>query len=178
MKLLLGFVFIIIPNILWAEDLSVISYFDDFHMAFSINKISERDYNLLVSLEDTPFTLVNYDVNPPQPMPDYLTYKDMLTTDNSVIFNGSTGKMYFLKFLESAGLISNSKSHIKIARYKSNKTEYTYTLKLNSSEKVVISSNVIASIPDTDIVSEISCDYFFTRDTLQFFKLRKIDCEG
>lgn len=51
MKLVLGFVFIIIPNILWAEDLSVISYFDDFHMAFSINKISERDYNLLVSLE-------------------------------------------------------------------------------------------------------------------------------
>lgn len=86
--------------------------------------------------------------------------------------------MYFLDFLNSAGLVSDSKSHIKTVRYKSNKNEYTYTLEVNSSEKVVINFNVIASIPDTDLVSETSCDYFFTKDALQLLKLRKINCSG
>ncbi|HCM1918379.1 TPA: hypothetical protein N3A33_004387 [Salmonella enterica subsp. salamae serovar 28:r:e,n,z15] len=178
MRLILAFVFFIIPNILWAEDLSILSYFDKFYMAFSIDKLSERDYNLLISMEDSPFTMVNYDVNPPEPMPDYPTYKDMLTLENSVLFNGSTGKMYFLDFLKSAGLVSDSKSHIRIVRYKSNKNEYTYTLKVNSSEKIVINFNVIASIPDTDFVSETSCDYFFIKDDSQLLKLRKINCAG
>ncbi|ECF3155628.1 hypothetical protein ACVUCS_004428 [Salmonella enterica subsp. enterica] len=178
MKLILVFFLFVIPNILWAENLSVTPYFDEFYKAFSLNKLSEKDYNLLISIEDSPFTFFNYDVNPPQSMPDYLTYNEILVADNGVIFQGSTGKMYFLKFLESAGLVSNSKSHIKTVRYKSNKTEYTYTLKINSDGKIVISSNVIASIPDTDLVSEVSCDYLFYKDYLHIFKLRKINCVG
>ena len=125
MKLILGFFLFVIPNILLAEDLSVIHYFDNFYRAFTANKLSDGDYNLLISLDGSPFTFFNYDANPSQSIPDYLTYKDMLAADNGVIFHGSTGKMYFLKFLESSGLTSNSKTHIKTVRYKSNKTEYT-----------------------------------------------------
>ncbi|EOF6573156.1 hypothetical protein ACK1H1_003878 [Salmonella enterica] len=178
MKLILGFFIFVIPNILWAENLPAAPYFDSFYRSFSLNKLSEKDYNLLISIEGSPFTFFNYDVNPPLPMPEYLTYKDILVVDNRVIFQGSTGKMYFLKFLKAAGLVSTSTSHVKTVRYKSNKTEYTYTLKINSGGKIVINSNVIASIPDTDIVSEVSCDYFFYKDNLKLLKLREINCVG
>lgn len=77
------------------------------------------------------------------------------------------GKCIF-GFLKSAGLVSDSKSHIRIVRYKSNKNEYTYTLKVNSSGKIVINFNVIASIPDTDFVSETSCDYFLLKMICNF----------
>lgn len=177
-KLILFFTISILPQPLCAKGTDTKSYFDRFYVVFSSDKVKSSDYDLLFDINDNPSSFVNYDMIPPEPMQDGINLKKLLSEDASIIFNGLKGKRHFLMFIKKSGLMSNTNSHIREMKFKDGQTIFEYSLKEYSVQNVVINANIISPIPDSDMVSEMSCEYRFSESTTKVFNLSSVNCAG